>query len=158
MDLTANDANYLALEPLLVARLQDTLPAGTHVLTPADLEGVTQQKQLTPAVHVVFWRSLMVPSSAPDDSGGYHAVRQHWLTVVAVRHAGGQKSAQPQREVAGTLAAKVVVALAGWKPSAAGIRRLLPIDAPGPHYGKGGYMYLPLAWETTLPFNTGVAE
>lgn len=51
------DNDFLAMEPLLVQIVRDAVAGqvpAVHVLTEADLKGVEEAKQFTPAVHVLY--------------------------------------------------------------------------------------------------------
>lgn len=135
--------DFLSLGPELVARLRDRLPPGTHVLSAADLAGVNEERQLVPAVHVVYQAYREVESSA---SGLSSRIQQTWLAVVVTRNVRGLASgAAPQLE-AGRLAAGVLQALMGFKP-ASGAKPLQLTSAPAARYVAGA-QYLPLAFVT----------
>ena len=136
--------NFLHLEPEIVQRLQDQLAAlrpAVHVLTAADLTDVTEDKQLTPAVHVVFDRYRPV-EARPD--GRAVRVEQTWMVVVAVRSTRALKTGDDARGRAGVLAHHVLQALQGWQAPSA----LKPLQlAAAPKGGfSAGYQYLPLCF------------
>jgi len=143
--------DFLALEPHLVARLKEQLadlrPA-VHVLTAAQLAGVEEQKQLTPAVHVIH-QGFRVLESRAD---GRAAQLEHtWLAVAAVKSSRDVRSGAAAREQAGQLAARAGAALMGFK--VAGLLRdaLRLTSAPSAQYHEG-YLYLPLAFTAVTVF------
>lgn len=145
-----HQADYLAAEALIVARLQEALAdlPRLKVLTVADLAGVQQQAQHTPAVQVLY-AGDQVPGGAATDRGNYHALRQRWMAVVAVRSVRRQASGQAAREQAGPILSRTLQALAGWRPGQ-GYGPLVRINAPAPVFRPGGYGYFPLQFETVI--------
>ncbi len=136
--------NFLQLEDELTQRLKDRLAVlrpAVHVLGAADLAGVTEEKQLTPAVHLVYDR-YRPTESRPD--GRAIRIEQTWMAVVAVRNARAVKTGDAARGLAGALAAQVLLALQGWQPPSA----TKPLQlAPAPKAGfSAGHQYLPLAF------------
>ncbi|ATG73679.1 hypothetical protein AN401_07250 [Zobellella denitrificans] len=147
-------ADYLAAEGLIVTRLEAQLAdvAGLKILRPADLAGVAELAQHTPAVHVLYGGDVV--STPPTvDQGNYQPLRQRWLVVLAVRNAtrtgGGQLTGQQVRESAGPLLSQIIAALGGWRPGQ-GYGPLVRVAAPAPAYRPGGYGYFPLQYETVL--------
>ncbi len=131
--------NFLALEPLLVAAVK-TAVAGispaVHVLTAADLAGVKESAQRTPAVHIIY--------------GGYRVdedlltawrLAHTWYAVVVVRHVADQRSGAAARAAAGPLLALVMGALAG--TSLPGLTRPLVLTSPPRAEFRAGVQYLP---------------
>lgn len=140
--------NFLALEPELQARLQAQLQA-THpevfVLCSHDLDGVTEERQLTPAVHLVY-QGYQVSESRAD--GTMARLEQTWLAVVTTRNARGLMSGDAARTQAGRLARQVCTALMGWRPASA-TRPLVLVQAPEAGF-SGGFQYLPVAFKTEI--------
>jgi phage gp37-like protein len=147
--MSSANNNFLALEPELVARLRAQL-AGVHVLTGVDLAEVTEEKQLTPAVHVVF-AGYQVLESRRD--GLVSRVEQTWLAVVATRNSRNLATGASARQDAGTLAARVAAALMGHQPLSAATPLRME-GAPNPMF-RGGHQYLPLAFSTELVLKAG---
>lgn len=138
--------NPLALEPLLVARLQAALAdvrPGVHVLVAAELADVLEEKQLVPAVQVMF--AGMRPLEA---QGGDTRVACDWHTVVAVRHADAKGKGASARASAQALVHATYSALAGWKPE--GHSKPLALVAGPGGASSNGFFYLPLTWRTEL--------
>lgn len=140
--------NFLALEPELMARLRQQLAAlqpAVHVLSSADLADVTEEKQLTPAVHLVY-QGYRVKESRED--GAAARLEQTWLAVVTTRNARGLKTGDAARAQAGPLARQVIAALMGWRPASAA-KVLLLAEGPGAGF-SAGFQYLPLAFKTEI--------
>ena len=136
--------NFLALEHELIARLQAQLAScqpPVHVLSAADLAGVMEEKQLTPAVHVVY-QGYRVAEGRTDQKAA--RIEQTWLAVVTTRNTRALKTGEAARAQAGPLAQQVVAALMGWQPASAS--KPLRLES-GPSAGfSAGYQYLPLAF------------
>lgn len=140
--------NFLALEPLIVARLKSVLPADVHVLSAADLAGVAESAQPTPAVHVLY-RGYRVRDA---DVPAFASIEQTWLTVIAARNLTDLASGSDARQAAGPLAADVIDALYQHRFSElSGARPLRITQAPEAGY-RAGYFYLPLGWICPITF------
>lgn len=141
-------SRFLSAEPLFVARLTERLAdldPRPHVLTAPDLAGVTEEQQLSPAVHIVYLGSAL---SQETGDGLITQIEQTWLTVIAVRHVASIRSGDAARADASVLLDAVWAALAGWRPSD-DLRRLRPATPPRSGY-TAGFGYYPLAWTTRL--------
>lgn len=133
---------FMALEPLLVARIQGLVDVpGLKVLTAAQLAGVGENAQHVPAIHVVY-----NDFTAREDKGLVEIV-ERWLTVVAVRNVRSAKSGTDARQDAGPILDALFSALLGWQ--APGVKPLLPLTPPRPDF-NAGFGYFPLAWEARL--------
>jgi len=112
--------NYLAAEALIKQRLIDKVPAipAHHVLSAADLDGVKENAQATPALHVIYFDDE-VPTGEGSQAGTGRAqlVNQLWLVTLVVRNVKG-KTGAGNRNDAGLLIGPVLAALQGWRPSA----------------------------------------
>lgn len=139
-------ADYLAAEALIIARLQAQI-ANTPVLSAADLAGVEETKQVTPALHVLYLGDRLIDAQG---RGRAQTVAQTWMVVVAVRNARDQGKGKEARGTAGPFIDSVLSALSGWAPSISH-SELARVNAPArPLYGAGGYAYFPLAFETQI--------
>lgn len=141
LNLLAAEADIVAR---LTAKLADQMPK-VHVLTAADVAGVLQEQQLTPAVHVVYSTSKVTEARY---DGKTARMAQTWLAVVVTRNARNLVSGSDARNETGELAGAVFVALAGHKPASCS-KPLIPVTPPGGGY-SGGFAYLPLAFETEI--------
>lgn len=141
--------NFMALEPLLLARLTEQLAdlsPHVHVLAAVDLSGVTEDTQPTPAVHLVYQGYRVVESGS--STGLMARVEQSWLATVATRNVRQLKSGQAARADAGAIARRVARALMGFKPAGSS-KPLRLADAPQAGF-TAGFMYLPLAFVAEL--------
>jgi hypothetical protein len=137
--------NLMGLEPILIARLRtqlaDIIPSA-NILTATDLVGVTQQTQISPAVHVVH-HDYRVTESRTDGKTAH--ITQTWLVVVAARNMRDLKTGDAARVDAGLIAARVTRALMGFKADL-----YLPlrfVDGLSSGY-QAGWQYLPLTFST----------
>ena len=136
--------DFSQIEGRIVELLQAAvagLSPKVHVLTAADLEGVKENAQLTPALHVISNGFRPVESS-------YRAARlaHTWYVVAAVRNvaAAAQRSGAAARREAGPLLARAMCALLSERLPGTD----KPVDlAPAPRgWYSGGFYYLPSAW------------
>lgn len=139
--------SFLSIEPAIVQRLKDRLPAGVHVLTGADLDGVSEGAQPTPAVHVVY-QGYRVVETRPD--GRAARIEQDWLAVAAVRNVRDARTGAAARADAGAMAEAVISAMMGWQPTGTCSPFRLA-QAPRAGY-RAGHFYLPMTFttETTI--------
>lgn len=144
--------NFLALEPYLVARLVDQLASlspKVHVMTAASLAGVTEDKQTTPAVQVVY-QGYKILEARSD--GTLVRVEQTWLAVVAIKNMKNLRSGAAAREDVGLIAVQVARALMGFKPPVC-LKPLQLVDGPSGGF-SAGHQYLPLAFQAELRLAT----
>ena len=147
--LTIEQVNdFSQLEDRIVALLKAAVAGMTpavHVLTAAELEGVRENAQLTPALHVIS------DGFRPTESGHKVARLTHtWYVVAAVRNAAAQRSGAAARRQAGPLLARAMAALLSEQlPGTAKPLQLAP--APRGRYA-GGFFYLPSAWTAETVF------
>lgn len=143
----------LDLEPLLVDRLKTALASHTpavHVLCAADLDGVIEERQLVPAVHVVL--DAIKPLSADV---GNTLTECTWHTVLTLRNVNKSDKGAAVRVDANALASAVYTHLVGWTPP--GHSKPLRL-VPGPRGGNhNGFMYLPLTWRTEFVWRSDIA-
>ena len=135
-------ANYLSAEGLIIARLKARLPAVRAVLSAADLVGVEERSQITPALHVLY-----DGDTVQESPGRAQSVGQRWLVIVAVRNVRDQMGGSAARADAGALLTQVIQALQYWAPSPQH-GKLMRANAPKAHQGE--YSYFPLAFVTDI--------
>lgn len=143
--------DFLAVEPHIVARLQEAVAGmspAVQVLTGAELAGIKEAAQRTPAVHVV-WGGFRLLESRAD---GKQARLEHtWYVVAAVRNVAGTRAGAAARADAGVLMARAGAALMGFRPpGVAGPLRMGPTQSAG---YTAGFMYLPLAFLVETHFH-----
>jgi hypothetical protein len=139
------DADYLALEDLLVARLRSEMPELKAVLTAEDLAGVRGATQFDAAAHVVYLGDDVTTASG---SGAAQPVAQQWMVVLVVKFAGTPTTGKGLRKKAGPLIAKLLQTVCGWQPQPAPLTALRRINAPKVGYDNG-FAYYPFAFKTT---------
>ena len=134
--------NYLAAEPLIVARLQEQV-TGATVSSSWGMPAIRESHDLPPSV-IVF-----LEDDAPGavaDSGAAQKVEQTWLCLVVVRDAEAD---------AGSLISKVIRAMAGWKPAGSGFSVFKRVKSGySPDYSPNGIFYFPLAFATSFVFHS----
>lgn len=138
--------DFLFLESQIIDRLGERLSPDIHRLTAADLSGVAEGSQPTPAVHVVFDGYRV-----RDSNNAFAAITQQWLTVIAVRNRRGGSTGGGARADAGPIIGEVLSSLLGWRPD--GAKALKIASAPRPGY-VAGFAYFPLSWTTELTVRT----
>lgn len=140
--------NFLWLEPLLIQRLTDQLGSlmpKVKVLRAADLEGVMEEKQVTPAVHLVYRGYRVAQNNHGNDTA---RIEQIWLAIVATRNMKAMRTGEAARADAGVIAQRVLKALMGY--SAPGTSKPLRL-AEAPEAGfNAGFQYLPLGFVAEL--------
>ncbi|MNS18387.1 hypothetical protein D3C72_500780 [compost metagenome] len=110
-----------------------------EVFVATDLEAVANLGQYTPAIHVIYQGERESESS---QSGRQSAFDQVWLLVLVHR-------ATPKEASAGVWLGRMLQAVAGRACGDSTFRReTAPVK---PSY-KGGVVYLPLAFKTTVKF------
>ncbi len=136
---------FTAHDPI-VERLKACCPAaGDNVFAAADLAGVKERSQVTPALHVV----LHSYAPAGDDGAGELIWEETYLVVAAVRHASQRAAVESIRRAAAELLNETLTALNGWKcPGTVGLMHAIAPPNPLITDSTG---YFPLA------FRVGVA-
>ncbi|WP_295586017.1 hypothetical protein [uncultured Lamprocystis sp.] len=138
-------ANYLALEPLLLERLEPLTTDWPTLRIEAarDVAGVLAKDQRLPSLCVLYQGDAAV--DATDGLGQLVHADQRWAVVVAARDL---REAAAGRVSAGELAAAVIARLQGWQPNGreSGLGRLRRQAAPAPVYSNEGAVYLPLTF------------
>jgi hypothetical protein len=141
--------NYLSAEQPIMDRIRAEVSDVVYVLSAADLDGVSEKEQFTPAVHVLYKGDKVDtgPGGQASD-GSKQNVDQQWYAVVAVRNARTSDTGKDARSDAGTIVLKVLKALQGFKPTVdhGPMKRTNGAD---PGYSKG-FLYVPLLFTTRV--------
>lgn len=137
--------NFLALEPLLIARLEERLDKKIRILSAADLEQVASNQQPTPSVAVLY-SGYSLSANVSAGQRGAMSVHQRWLCVVCARNVTSLSGAQA-RFCAGAIIAAVIDALQGWR-AGDGFGPMTLGDGANAEFSNGLF-YLPLGW--TVP-------
>jgi hypothetical protein len=146
--------NYLELEGLILARLEETGHNHPPIfyLSAADLDGILEKAQPAPAFHVLFWGDLFPQGDGSQvSSRAVYKVIQRWLVLVAVRNVSNQITGQAARTEAGPLLTMAHVALAGWTPVSTDTKRTWkPLRRVTPGVAslyREGFAYFATMWE-----------
>lgn len=137
--------HYLSAEGYLIEQLKAKVPGFKAVLSAADLAGVLEAAQQTPAAHVLYWGERLGDSTG---RGRAQMSYQQWLIVIATRNASTQRTGEAARNEAGPLIDAMLSALQGWAP--ANGQPLQRIPGPKAAYTRGGFAYFPFLFETRL--------
>lgn len=124
---------------LVVERLKAECPAARgNVFDTADLAGVKDKDQVTPALHVVVYD--YAPSDVVDGDGIWD---ETYLVVAVVKNVARDRVAA-QRADALPLLREAIVALCGWKPATSTLA-LKVVPGPPPYF-SATHAYFPLAF------------
>ncbi|WP_454009991.1 phage tail terminator protein [Aeromonas sp. Marseille-Q7275] len=138
--LTTPELDYLAAGERLRELLLPLKERGLkEVFVATDLEAVANLGQYNPAIHVIYQGER---ESETTQSGRQSSFDQVWLLVLVHR-------AAPKETSAGVWMGRILQAIAGRPCGDSTFRReTAPVK---PSY-KGGVVYLPLAFKTTVKF------
>ena len=134
--------NYLALEPLIAARLKERVPELRAVLGAPEYAAIEAVAPPTPCAFVVYVGDLI------ESQGSGEVVAQRWGVVLAVSNVSDQASGEAKRAEAGRLLEPALKALTNWRASP-DFRPLRRVQAPPPTYTQA-VGYFPLAFEAGL--------
>lgn len=141
-----SDFDYLALEPLIIERIDDTV-AGLKVVTGVpDLAAVGAGQQVTPAVYVIY-----LGDQPGEQQGNAQVVTQLWAAVLTVYYADADGSGEGARRIAGPLLGRLLPALAGWKPRK-DITPLKRVATTTPAEYADGFGYFPLVFAASFVY------
>lgn len=130
----------LEVGPLIEARLRAAATlAPEAVFSTADLAGVKEASQITPARHVVLHSYEPISNVGAD-----RRWRETYLVVTVVRNARQGVGAQAVRDEASPIHAETLALLDNWKPPGA----LTPLEVVGPISPEitKAFGYFPLAF------------
>lgn len=139
---------WFEAEQHIKARLVAVVPSGVLVFSAADLAGVEEKSQYTPAVHVLYRQYDVVKRVSP----GKARIRQTWWATIAVREETNQITGEKTRAAASQLIGTVVENLDGYKLPIVGSSALELING-GQAVFSAGYMYLPIGFSLELTIN-----
>lgn len=139
--------DYLIAESLIQSRLREPARDLPKVLCAADLEGVEEQSQYAPCIHLIG-PIEQLPVGKGDTAQRYRAqkVLQGWLLVVVVKNVKGVAAA---RSDAGPIISRAIQAIQGWGPSQEH-GPMLRRDAPYRPTYRNGFFYFPLFYQTQI--------
>jgi hypothetical protein len=137
----------LAIAPHLLDRLAAACPSARgNVFATADLAGVTEAGQITPALHLV----LLDYTPAQVLAGKVRWVEE-WCVIAVTHHAARVNRSAAQQEAAQALLAETLAALSGWQVRLApGVNaRLEAVPGPRPYFSES-HGYFPLAFQAVF--------
>ncbi len=140
---------YLRAEQLIKQRLVDqvTEVPEHNILSAADLEGIKENSQPVPALHVVFFDDN--PTANKNETVSIQqSTEQNWLITVAVRNVR-DKSGESARDEAGLLINQVLQALNGWHPDL-GFMRMSRKKSPYRPTYRNGFFYFPMLFSVKM--------
>lgn len=138
--------DYFEAETAIVARLKEQVTdvPDNHVFTPFGLDGMMENTQPSPALHVIYAGDVV-----SNDSAGQRSrlmIGQRWLVVLAVRNPKAQlKDTTEIRTAAGLIVPKLLNALQGWAP-VEWMRPLGRVGGPAAGYSSA-FAYFPFMFE-----------
>ncbi len=138
--------DYFAAETAIVARLKEmvTEVPANHVFTPFGLDGMMENSQPSPALHIIYAGDVVTTDSAGQRTK--QLIGQRWLIVLAVRNAKAQlKDTTEIRAAAGLIVPKLLDALQGWAP-VEWMRPLGRVGGPAAGYSSA-FAYFPFMFE-----------
>lgn len=132
--------DYLAVEPMIVARLEDQL-ADVTVKSTWGMPKIPESFDLPPAVLIFLEDDRPGPESDRSQK-----VEQVWLCLVVVNDPGNE---------AGSLIAQVIKTMSGWTPDRITFAPFKRVKSTfSPDTSPNGVYYFPLAFSTSFVFNT----
>ncbi|MBF0161611.1 MAG: hypothetical protein HQL88_04910 [Magnetococcales bacterium] len=134
--------DYLAAEPLIVARLRDRLLSNVTVQSTWGMSKLQEHFDTPPAV------LILLEEDRPGEislSGAAQKIEQVWTCIVVVKDAENE---------AGPLISQVVQALNGWQPEDTAFSPFKRVKSGFSHdYSPSTAFYFPLAFSTSFVFN-----
>lgn len=145
-DSPAADFDYLALEPLLVARLRAEVSGVKTVQGVADLASLSSKQQVTPAIYVVYLGDIVGTTA-----GNAQPCDQIWAVVPTVYYADASNTGEGARRTAGPLITRTLAALSNWRPRQ-DMKPLRRVQSNAPAEYDDGYGYFPLLFTSGFVF------
>ena len=134
--------DYLAAEPLIVARLNDQISGNVTIQSTWGMPKIQELPELPPAV------LLLLETDHPGEinlAGTAQKVEQVWTCVVVVKDAETE---------AGPLISQVIRAMSGWQPAGTTFSPFRRVKSGMNHeYSPSTAFYFPLAFSTSFVFN-----
>ncbi len=146
--------DYLFAEKLLIERIKEKMGSDLKTIQGvADLADVEERGDHAPLADVVYLGDIDASPAAGQQggTGGIQVVTQLWAVVLGVSYSDPNGTGTGVRELGGTLAAKLLRSLLGWKPAefTAAVKRGAPVQA---RY-KGDMGYFPFTFRVQFVFN-----
>ena len=134
--------DYLAAEPLIVARLNDQISGNVTIQSTWGMPKLQEHFDTPPAV------LILLEDDRPGEvnlSGTAQKIEQVWTCVVVVKDAENE---------AGPLISQVIQAMSGWQPEGTTFSPFNRVKSSFKHdYSPSATFYFPLAFSTSFVFN-----
>jgi hypothetical protein len=140
------DFDYLALEPLLVARLRAEVSGVKAVQGLSDLASLSSKQQITPAIYVIYLGDIV-----GNVSGNAQPTDQVWAVVPTVYYADAGDTGEGARRIAGPLITRTLGALGNWRPRL-DMKPLKRMQSSTPAEYDAGFGYFPLLFTSGFVF------
>jgi hypothetical protein len=138
--------NLFALEPLLIARIRDSLP---ELKTVGSSSLISQKQDIVTLCDAVF----VIPGSGDGTANsGSVLIDQQWDVVVAVTKNYDQSDIETTAMKAGILCGQVIKLLHNWKPSTPNDSFDMRFAGHGNAYFGAGYGEFPLFFNVKSVF------
>lgn len=149
--------DYLFLEPLLIARLREQVPAFVEVTGVAGLAQMNDDNPVCPMAYVMYLGDSIntAPAATGGSLGKLQFVTQLWAIVICVYFADGRGLGADISSEAGPLIKQVVDALAGWRPESNICRAITRSNQSLPAQYENGYGYYPMVFQAPIPAAIG---
>ncbi len=132
-------ADFFAVRDGIKARIEAEIPEVRKIYFAEDLDGVKEQSQVAPAVHLLY--QGYTPAQA-ERARVDITLDQVWAVVLVLRHLGGDYGG-------GEILDKLVQVLHGFQPDAAVMKLELTASPYAPSY-RSKVAYFPLAFSTRV--------
>lgn len=137
---------FLGLEPLILARLREHMPADVAVLSAADVSVSLEASLPKPSVRLLYGgHSIKNEGRRPP---GWAAIEQTWIVVAAMRNVADIRGGAPSRADVSPLVDTAFLALDGW--STHGYGTLTSVTPPVQSANIDGVAYIPLAFSASF--------
>lgn len=132
-------ADFFVVRDGIKARIEAEIPEVKKVYLAEDLDGVKEQSQFSPAVHLLYqgYSPAQAERARVDIT-----LDQVWVVVLVLRHAKGEYGG-------GEILDKLVQVLHGFQPSGAVMKLELTSSPYSPSY-RSKVAYFPLAFSTRV--------
>ncbi|MBF0116464.1 MAG: hypothetical protein HQM04_15660 [Magnetococcales bacterium] len=134
--------DYLAAEPLIVARLKDQLLSNITIQSTWGMSKLQENFDTPPAV------LILLEEDRPGEvnlAGTAQKIEQVWTCIVVVKDAENE---------AGPLISQVLQAMSGWQPDGETFSPFRRVKSGFSHdYSPSTAFYFPLAFSTSFVFN-----
>lgn len=141
--------DYLSAEELIKTRVKtQVVELATNTFSAADMAGVSEAEQFTPAAHVLYYGDRVAEGQGRSSNGECQCVDQVWYVILVFRNVRDTVTGQAVRAEAGPVIKKVLKALQGWQLTNEH-GPLKRVNGPAPGH-RAGFLYIPLCFTTRV--------